>query len=176
MFVVSSILPDDEDFSHLRFEFSPCSRRHTMNHPGDSSTSAHLSFFLFLSLLSALSLLNDDDNDRSSSWLSVHTALTCPECQSAWALAHSLWDEHVRFMQETSVHLFLCKFRATWNEVGLYLCWKEECVWGGVVWWIVVRCRDITWLALRGSWLLLLRLFEFIFRNSASKSHCPNRI
>ena len=58
--------------------------------------------------------------------LSVHTALTC---QSAWAVAHSLLGEHVRIMQETSVQVFMCKPRATWNEVGLHLCWKEECSW-----------------------------------------------
>ena len=27
-------------------------------------------------------------------------------------------------MQETTVLALLCKPRATWNEVGLYLCWK----------------------------------------------------
>ena len=30
----------------------------------------------------------------------------------------------VRIMQETTVLVFLCKPRATWNDVGLYLCWK----------------------------------------------------
>ena len=51
-------------------------------------------------------------------------ALTCPERQSARAVAHSLFGEHVRIMQETTVLAQLCKPRATWNEVGLYLCWK----------------------------------------------------
>ena len=27
-------------------------------------------------------------------------------------------------MQETTILVLLCKPRATWNEVGLYLCWK----------------------------------------------------
>ena len=35
-------------------------------------------------------------------------------------------------MQETFVKVFVCKPRATWNEVGLYLCWKEKCAWCGV--------------------------------------------
>ena len=48
-------------------------------------------------------------------------------------LVHSLSDEHVRIMQVTIVQLFLCKSCATLNEVGLSLCWKEECAWCGVV-------------------------------------------
>ena len=71
------------------------------------SSSSSLSVVLFppplpfplpsLCLQSALcvSFVNDNDNDRSSSWLSVHMALTCPEGQSA-AVAHSLLGEHVR--------------------------------------------------------------------------------
>ena len=47
-----------------------------------------------------------------------------PECQSACTSAHSLLGEHVRIMQETTVYIFLCNPCATWNEVGLYLCWK----------------------------------------------------
>ena len=39
-------------------------------------------------------------------------------------LAHSLFGEHVRIMQESFVQVFLCKPRATLNEVGMYLCWK----------------------------------------------------
>ena len=46
------------------------------------------------------------------------------ECHCAWASVHSLFGEHVRIMQETTVLVQLCKPRATWNEVGLYLCWK----------------------------------------------------
>ena len=91
------------------------------------SVSFHFSFFLFsLSIPFHLSLplLNDDDNNRPVGSLSVHTALS-PECQGAWAVAHSLPGEHVRMMQETCVQVFLCKPRATWNDVGLYLCWKE---------------------------------------------------
>ena len=47
-----------------------------------------------------------------------------PECQCAWASVHSLLGEHVRIMQETTVLVKLCKPRATWNEVGLYVRWK----------------------------------------------------
>ena len=47
-----------------------------------------------------------------------------PQCQSACALAHSLSGEHVRIMHETTVPAYRCKPRATWNEVGMYLCWK----------------------------------------------------
>ena len=57
-----------------------------------------------------------------------------PECQSACTLAHSVFGEHVRIMQERTVLAQLCEPRATWNEVGLYLCWKWVvlvfvCVW-----------------------------------------------
>ena len=90
------------------------------------SLSLFISLFFSSLLLSALPLFNDDDNDRSSGWLSVHTALTFPVCQSACTVAHSLLGEHVRNMQETCVTVFLCKPRVTWNAVGLYLCWKEE--------------------------------------------------
>ena len=34
-----------------------------------------------------------NDHDHSSSQLSVHQALTCPEGQRAWALVHSLFGE-----------------------------------------------------------------------------------
>ena len=36
---------------------------------------------------------NDNDNDHSFSQLSVHKPLTCPEAQSAWALALALSGE-----------------------------------------------------------------------------------
>ena len=63
-------------------------------------------------------------------------------------MAHSLLVLHVRIMQETVVQVFLCKPRATCNEVGLYLCWKEECAWCVVVgcavcfcaYWYVLMC------------------------------------
>ena len=61
------------------------------------SVSFHLSFFLFFLKNS----FNNSDNDRSSSYLSARTALTCLELQSAWAVAHCLLGEHVRIMQET---------------------------------------------------------------------------
>ena len=35
--------------------------------------------------------------------LCVHTALLCPECRSACTFAHSLFGEHVRITQETTV-------------------------------------------------------------------------
>ena len=44
-----------------------------------------------------------------------------PECQSAWASVHCLFDDYVRIMQETTVLAELCKPRATWNEVGLHV-------------------------------------------------------
>ena len=65
-----------------------------------------------LSLLSSLS-------DRSSQLSVFLLSMT----MTMIALANSLLDEHVRIMQEATVQVFLCKPRATWNEVGMYLCW-----------------------------------------------------
>ena len=56
---------------------------------------------------------NDDDSDHSSSQLSVHKALTCPEGQSGRVLKHSLFGEllascrkHLsRFPVQASCHL-----------------------------------------------------------------------
>ena len=79
-----------------------------------SLSSFCLSFFLSpllssplsfsLPLLSSLSSLSNNDNDHSSSRLSLCThGSDLPECQSAWASVHSLLAEHVRIMQETTV-------------------------------------------------------------------------
>ena len=57
-----------------------------------------------------------------------------PECQSAWASVHYLFGDYVRIMQETTVMAQLCKPRATWNEVGLYLCWK----------WVMCLCLYVS--------------------------------
>ena len=81
---------------------------------------------LFSSLFPLFSLvfpLSNDDNDHSSSRLSLCTHGS-DLCQSACTLAHSQFGEHVRIMHETTILVQLCKPRATWNEVGLQLCWK----------------------------------------------------
>ena len=94
-------------------------------------------------------------------------------------MAHSLLGEHVRIVQETFVQVFLCKPHATWNEVGLYLCLKEECAWCDVIWCGVVRRGDIIWLPLRRSRVtpaVCPRLFEILttltFRALGKTSHC----
>ncbi len=101
-----------------------------------------LSLSLFISpSFSSLSLpdLINNDNDRSSRWLLVR------------------WP--VRIMQETIVEGFLCKPRTPWNEVGLYLCWKEKrCAWCGVyVLYVFVRvaiwCCVLSWLSSLCCWL-----------------------
>ena len=73
------------------------------------------SLFLLLSLFrrslhsfsfsfSLLFSLSNNDNDHSSSRFSLCTHRSdLPECQSAWAVAHSLLAEHVRIMPETTV-------------------------------------------------------------------------
>ena len=85
----------------------------------------------------SLSHPNDDDNDRVQLALCAHMALTCPECQSAWAVAHSLLGEHFRFGMR-----WACICAGKTNVLG-------------VVWWIVVRRGDIILPPLRGSRLLL---------------------
>ena len=86
-------------------------------------------FPLLSSLFSLSATMSMITHPVRSLW--VHTALTS---LSACTLAHSLSDEHVRIMHETTVLVLLCKPRATWNEVGLYLCWK----W--VLCLVVFRC------------------------------------
>ena len=95
------------------------------------SFSLSLCLLVFFCLLSALSLLCSMTMTMMLVLLalSVHTSLSCPEYQSAWADVQSLLGEHVRIMKETFVWVFLCKPGATWNEEGLYLCWKEKEMW-----------------------------------------------
>ena len=90
------------------------------------SLSLHsLSLALFPSFVFSLFSLSYIVNDHSSSALFLGThGSDLPECQSACTLAQSLSGEHVRIMHETTVLVSLCKPHATWNEVGLYLCWK----------------------------------------------------
>ena len=136
-----------ENRSVCRFKTPPCVRRPERTHGGvlNLHTEGFSAFSsLFSSLLSSLSLvlsslslalfpllsslffsLSNNVNDHSSSALSLGThGSNVPECQSACTLAHSLSGEHVRIMHETTVLVLLCEPRATWNEVGLYLCWK----------------------------------------------------
>ena len=79
--------------------------------------------FSSLSLLSSLSVTTTMIT-RPVGSLCVHTALTCQSVRVHGPWPISLLAEHVRIMQETTVLAYLCKPRATWNEVGLYLCWK----------------------------------------------------
>ena len=81
--------------------------------------------FSFSALFSHVCSLSNNDNDHSSSRLSLCThGSNLPECQSACTLAYSLFGEHVRIMSETTVLVWFCKPHATWNEVGLHLTWK----------------------------------------------------
>ena len=91
--------------------------------PSSFSLPSFSSFVLFLFLSSLLSVTMTMIT-RSIGSLCVTHRSDLPECQSAWAVAHSLLAEHVRIMHETTVLEKLCKPRATWNEVVLYLCWK----------------------------------------------------
>ena len=83
--------------------------------------------FLFLFSFSLLSSLSNNDNDHSSSRFSLCTQRSDlpDECQCAWASVHSLFCEHVHILCKKQLSWYkLCKPRATWNEVGLCLCWK----------------------------------------------------
>ena len=58
------------------------------------------------------------DNDK---------ALTCPEGQSAWALAPSLFGEkETCSLQEKFALVLLLRPRATWSEKGLNRHWKMK--------------------------------------------------
>ena len=102
--------------------------------------SAPLSFFLSLSFSSLSITMTMIARPVRS--LCTHSPIL-PDRQSAWTLAQSLSGEHVRIMQETFVYVFLSKPRATWNEVFLYLCWKEKCAWCGVCVCACVLCIEI---------------------------------
>ena len=97
-------------------------------------------FFVSCRLSLSVSVLNDDDADHSFSCSPNTHGSDLPDGQSAWAAAQSLSGEHVRIMQETFVLVFLCTPRATWNEVGLYLCWKDRCAWCGVASCVCAVC------------------------------------
>ena len=62
------------------------------------------SLFFSFSFSALFSSLSNNDNDHSSSGLSLCThGSDLPECQSAWASVHSLFGDYVRTMQETTV-------------------------------------------------------------------------
>ena len=86
--------------------------------------SSHVSLSSYMSLLLSRSLCSTFFLFSMTMTMSARPvgSLCTHGPQSAWVLAHSLSGEHVRIMQETFVQVFLCKPRATWNEVGLYLC------------------------------------------------------
>ena len=68
------------------------------------------------------------------------------------------WSNMFASCKKQFVQVFLCKPRATWNEVGLYLCWKKRMclVWCGVVWWIVSSDVETSFGYFQGgSWPLL---------------------
>ena len=64
--------------------------------------------------------------------------LTFPQYQGAWTLAHSLFGEFLA-PRRKNVQVFLCKPRATWNDVGLHLRWRWRCACGA----LVVRCGAV---------------------------------
>ena len=73
----------------------------TFSLPSFSSLFSSLLFSIFFSLLFSL---RNNDSDHSSSRLSLCThGSDLPECQSPWASVHSLFGQHVRIMQETTV-------------------------------------------------------------------------
>ena len=60
-------------------------------------------------------------------FLSEHTALTCPECLCAWALAHSLVGELLAACKKSCPNIPVqasCHF-----DVGLSLRWNEKQMW-----------------------------------------------
>ena len=106
---------------------------------------SRLLFSSLFPLLSSLSSLSDEITRPIGLSLCTHGS-DLPENQSAFTLAHSLFGEHVRIMQETTVLEKLCKPRATWNEVGLHLCWNWVlCL---VVLLVVFGCVGMRWYAM----------------------------
>ena len=76
-----------------------------------------LSFFLFS--------LSNNDNDHSSSRLSLYAQLWLAlraRVQRPWPIPCR--SDMFASCKKQLPWCFLCKPRATWKEVGLYLCWK----------------------------------------------------
>ena len=97
------------------------------------------SFVLSLSLsLLFLSSLSNDDNDHSSSRFSLCThGPDLAECQSTWAVAHSLLAEHV------AEHVRIMQKQLSWYNcaslVPLGMKWACICAGNGYcVWWCLV--------------------------------------
>ena len=70
---------------------------------------------------------------------------------------------HVRIMQKEDVWVCLCKPRATWREVDLYLRWKWRCdslplkSVGGALCVALLVCCQLFCLSIRGSTILVGR-------------------
>ena len=83
------------------------------------SLSLSLYFSARFSLVSSLCVLNDEDNEHSSDWLSLYTRLCLPLC----ARVRGPW--RIRWLASYSRHaepiVFLYKPHATWHEVCLHL-------------------------------------------------------
>ena len=69
----------------------------------------------------------DNDTVHSFSQLAVHKALTCPDGQSAWALALSLFVEKLASCRNNLSWLTCADLGPPELEVGLYLRWKRRC-------------------------------------------------
>ena len=85
--------------------------------------------------------------------LSVHTALTCPECQSAWVVAHSFFGRTCSHHAKKHLFGYSCARLVPLGMKWACICAGKKNVLGvvccGVV-WIVVRREDIMWLLVRG--------------------------
>ena len=81
--------------------FGALRRNHTVSAAFETvSNSSLMSLSVILLSCLSLSLLFDNDNDHLFNHLSVGTAVSYPDCQSAGAVAPSLLGEHVRIMQK----------------------------------------------------------------------------
>ena len=58
--------------------------------------------------MAEMSIEGDNDNDHSSSQLSVRKGLTSPEGQGAWAFAHSPFGETLAACNTELFRRFLC--------------------------------------------------------------------
>ena len=81
----------------------------------------------------------DNDKDHSSSQFPVHKALTCPEGQSAWALAPSLFGEKFSACRN-NLFRYTCSDLVPLEmsepvpvlEIEMWLTQCEECRWSTV--------------------------------------------
>ena len=130
--------------------------------------------FLSLSYLSTILAITRTTITRPVGSLYVHTALTCPECQSVWTFTHSMFQRNIqitwKFSQGTPVQVlvslatkWVCCRWSTGTVCVLHVVERVclcVCCDISVAWWVVVTCVVACLLLCGGLWSLVVRLLH----------------